>query len=108
LWWLSLRIGDRQDATTLWFVLSAILLVTLLVDQAVRRLVFRRLAEMRETMQRAATGQLNARAPVDGLDEIGVIARGLNDILQGLDRLKEWVGGRVGGGPDGVRGEGVG
>src|SRR4029450_3136741 len=89
LWWLSLRIGDRQDATTLWFVLSAILLVTLLVDQAVRRLVFRRLAEMRETMQRAATGQLNARAPVDGLDEIGVIARGLNDILQGLERLKE-------------------
>jgi ABC-type phosphate/phosphonate transport system permease subunit len=44
LWWLSLRIGDRQDATTLWFVLSGILLVTLLVDQAVRRLVFRRLA----------------------------------------------------------------
>jgi signal transduction histidine kinase len=89
LWWLSLRIGDRQDATTLWFVLSGILLVTLLVDQAVRRLVFRRLAHMRETMQRAATGQLNARAPVDGLDEIGVIARGLNDILQGLERLKE-------------------
>ena len=95
LWWLRLRIGDRQDATTLWFVLSAILLVTLLVDQAVRRLVFRRLAEMRETMQRAATGQLNARAPVDGLDEIGAIARGLNDILQGLDRLKESVDVRV-------------
>ena len=95
LWWLSLRIGDRQDATTIWFALSGILLVTLLVDQAVRRLVFRRLAHMRETMQRAATGQLNARAPVDGLDEIGVIARGLNDILQGLDRLKESVDMRV-------------
>ena len=89
LWWLSLRIGDLQDAATLWFALSGILLVTLLVDQAARRLVFRRLAHMRETMQRAATGQLNARAPVDGLDEIGVIARGLNDILQGLERLKE-------------------
>jgi signal transduction histidine kinase len=89
LWWVNLRIGDRQDATTLWFALSGILLVALLVDQAVRRLVFRRLAHMRETMQRAATGQLNARAPVDGLDEIGVIARGLNEILQGLERLKE-------------------
>ena len=89
LWWLSLRIGDRQGATTFWFVLSGILLATLLVDQAARRLVFRRLAQMRETMQRAASGQLNARAPVDGLDEIGVIARGLNDILQGLERLKE-------------------
>ena len=95
LWWVSLRVGDRQDATTLWFVLSGILVVTLLVDQAVRRLVFRRLAHMRETMQRAATGQLSARAPVDGLDEIGVIARGLNDILQGLERLKESLDVRI-------------
>ena len=86
LWWLSLRIGDPQGATTFWFVLSGILLATLLVDQAARRLVFGRLAQMREAMQRAASGQLNARAPVDGLDEIGVIARGLNDILQGLER----------------------
>jgi signal transduction histidine kinase len=72
-----------------WFALSGIVLVTLLVDQTARRLVFRRLAGMRETMQRAATGHLSARVPVDGLDEIGVIARGLNDILQGLERLKE-------------------
>jgi two-component system NtrC family sensor kinase len=89
LWWLSLRIGDRQGATMFWFALSGIVLVTLLVDQTARRLVFTRLAGMRETMQRAATGHLNARAPVDGLDEIGVIARGLNDILQGLERLTE-------------------
>jgi signal transduction histidine kinase len=89
LWWLSLRIGAGQNATTLWVTLSGILLVTLLVDQAARRLVFGRLAHMREAMQRAARGQLNARAPVDGLDEIGVIARGLNDILQGLERLQE-------------------
>ena len=107
LWWLSVRIGDRQDATTLWFVLSGILLITLLVDYAARRLMFGRLAHMRETMQLAATGQLNARASVDGLDEIGVVARGLNDILQGLERLKESFDVRVEAATDVFRQENV-
>ena len=95
LWWLSLRMEERQVAATFWFAVSGILLVTLLVDQAARLLVYRRLAHMRETMQRAAAGQLNARVSIDGLDEIGVIARGLNDILQGLERLNEAVDLRV-------------
>ena len=45
LWWLSLRMGERQVAATFWFALSGILLVTLLVDQAARLLVYRRLAQ---------------------------------------------------------------
>ena len=93
--WLSLRVLERQVEATLWFALSGVLLVTLLVDQAARLLVYRRLARMRQTMQQAAAGQLNARVPIDGLDEIGVIARGLNDILQGLERLNEAVDVRV-------------
>ena len=95
LCWLSLRIREPQGEATFWFALSGILLVTLLVDQAARLLMYRRLAHMRETMQRAATGQLDARVSLDGLDEIGVIARGLNDILQGLERLNEAVDVRV-------------
>jgi two-component system NtrC family sensor kinase len=93
--WLSLRVSDRQAEATLWFAASGVLIVTLLVDQAARLLVYRRLARMRQTMQQAATGQLNARMPIDGLDEIGVIARGLNDILHGLERLSEAVDVRV-------------
>ena len=95
LWWLSLRMGERQGQATLWFALSGVLLVTLLVDQAARALLYRRLAQMRETMQQAAAGQRHARMPIDGLDEIGVIARGLNDILQGLERLTEALDVRV-------------
>jgi len=83
LWWLSLRMGDRQGQATLWFALSGVLLVTLLVDQAARLLVYRRLARMRQTMQQAAAGQREARMPIDGLDEIGVIAAGLNDFSKG-------------------------
>jgi two-component system, NtrC family, sensor kinase len=93
--WLSLRMFERQVEATFWFALSGILIVTLLVDQAARRLMYRRLAHIRETMQRAAGGQLNARVLIDGLDEIGVIARGLNDILEGLERLNEAVDVRV-------------
>jgi two-component system, NtrC family, sensor kinase len=95
LWWLSLRMGDRQGQATFWFALSGILLATLLVDQAARVLMYRRLAHVRETMQQAAAGQRNARVSIDGLDEIGVIARGLNDILQGLERLNEALDTRV-------------
>jgi two-component system, NtrC family, sensor kinase len=88
-------LAERQVASTFWFAVGGILLVTLLIDQAARLLVYRRLAHMHETMQRVAAGQLNARVALDGLDEIGVIARGLNDILQGLERLTEGVDLRV-------------
>src|SRR5688572_2409937 len=86
---------EGQGGATFWFALSGILLVTLLVDQAARRLIYRRLAGMRETMQQVAAGQLKARVPIDGLDEIGVISRGLNDILKGLERLNDSLDMRV-------------
>jgi two-component system, NtrC family, sensor kinase len=95
LGWLTLRVFERQVETTLLFALSGILVVTLVLDQVAQRLMYRRLARIRETLQRAATGQLNARVPVDALDEIGIIARGLNEILQGLERLNEAVDIRV-------------
>jgi len=95
LWWLNLRIGTRQGEATLWFALSAVLLVTLLVDQAARLVVYRGLAALRQTLQAAAAGRLNARVSIDGLDEIGVIARGLNDILHGLEGLNAAVDVRV-------------
>src|SRR6187200_3172256 len=95
LWWLSLRMGDRQGQATLWFALSGVLLVTLLVDQGARLLAYRRLACMRQTLQRAAAGQRDARMPIDGLDELGFFARGLNDTLQVLDRLTEALDARV-------------
>jgi two-component system NtrC family sensor kinase len=95
LGWLTFGIFERQVAATFWFALSGVLLVTLLLDQVAQRLMFRRLGRIRETMQRAAAGHLNARVSLDGLDEIGVISRGLNDILQGLERLNEGFDMRV-------------
>ena len=92
LLWLM---AEYQVAAPYWFAVGGILVMTLLADQAARLLMYRRLAHMHETMQRVAAGQLNARVSVDGLDEIGVIARRLNEILQGLERLTEGVDLRV-------------
>jgi signal transduction histidine kinase len=93
--WLSVRVAEGQAGTAFWFAVSGILIVTLLVDRASRRLVYGRLAHIRETMRRAGAGQLNVRAAIDGRDEIGVIADGLNDMLEGLERLNEAVDVRV-------------
>ena len=97
LYWLCLQMLAGEAEATVWFSLSGVLLVTLLVDQAARLLLYRPLAHMREAMQRAATGDLTARVSVRGgrLDEIAVIAHGLNDILQGLERLNDAIDVRV-------------
>jgi two-component system, NtrC family, sensor kinase len=94
-WWLTLQIGERPGPAAFWFALSGVVLVTLLVDRAADLLMYRRLAQMRQTMQRTAAGDLRDRVAVGHLDEIGVVARGLNDILEGIDRLNKSVDIRV-------------
>jgi signal transduction histidine kinase len=97
LYWLCLQMLAGEAEATFWFSLSGILVVTLLVDHAARLLLYRPLAQMRETMQQVAAGNLTARVPLgsERLDEIGVIARGLNDILLGLERLNDAIDVRV-------------
>ena len=95
LWWVGLRLGPDERVATFWFGASAALLGTLLVDQAARWLIFRRLGQVRQVMQWTRAGQLEVRVDDEGLDEIGVIARGLNDILEGLQRLSDAVDVRV-------------
>jgi signal transduction histidine kinase len=75
--------------------LCGVLAVALLVDQAARVLIYRPLAHIRSTLQRAAAGQRDARVSIARLDEIGVVGRSLNDILHGLEQLNEAVDVRV-------------
>ena len=95
VWWATLRTGEPQAGPTFWFALSGIVLLTLLVDQAARLLVYRRLAQLRETMRQAAAGRFDARVSIGSLDEVGIVAQGLNDILDGLERLNMAVDVRV-------------
>ena len=71
----------------LGFALPTIVLVTLLVDLAVRRLVRRPLAAILRTMEATAAGDLNARTALTRHDELGAIAIGLNQMLDRLEQL---------------------
>ena len=77
------------------FSLAAILLSTVIIDLAARRVIHRPLGRIIETMKRAGAGDLAARAPMARLDEIGSIALGLNQMLDELEHhhvaLKERV-----------------
>jgi two-component system, NtrC family, sensor kinase len=77
------------------FSIAAILLSTLIIDLAARRVIHRPLGHISDTMKRAGSGDLSARAPMARLDEIGSIALGLNQMLDELEHhhvaLKERV-----------------
>ena len=57
------------------------------------RLILRRLAILADTLRRIAAGDLSARAPIDADDEIGVVARHLNEMAETIQlsqqRLEE-------------------
>jgi len=72
-------------AVALAFVVPAILLVTMLVHLAVRRLLGRPLNAILGTMERTAKGDRRARVAISSHDELGVIATGLNEMLDQLE-----------------------
>jgi signal transduction histidine kinase len=63
------------------FALASIVIGTLAIDVLARRLIHRPLSHIRNTMQRAGQGDLSARAEITRHDEIGTIAKGLNQML---------------------------
>ena len=85
----------RGRAIALEFALPTILLVTVLVDFTARQLVHRPIAEIRGVMQRAAGGELAARATVFRADELGSVADGLNDMLDRLEHFNDALRERV-------------
>jgi two-component system, NtrC family, sensor kinase len=75
----------RGRTVVLWFVPGAVLLMTLVLDQLMRRMVHAPIAGIRRTMRRVRAGDLGARAPVQRNDEIGAVAQGLNEMLAEME-----------------------
>lgn len=76
----------REGRTTVfWFVPVAIVIMTLLLDLLTRRMIHAPIAGIRKAMQRVQAGDFSARTPVARNDEIGVVARGLNDMLAEME-----------------------
>ena len=89
------RVARDGRLLALWVMLPAIVIVTVLLDWLVRRLVHRRLGDIRETMRRVAEGDLGARADVERPDEIGAIVGGLNNMLSEMEVLSDSLQTRV-------------
>jgi two-component system, NtrC family, sensor kinase len=85
----------RGRTVVLWFVPAAILLLTVLVDLATRRLIHRPIGGIRKAMQRIRGGDLSARAPVVRNDEIGEMAARLNDMLAEMENFNVALQDRV-------------
>ena len=78
------QLRARGRLVSLWLVPLAIVVLTLVLDQALRRLVYRPVAAIRQTMARAGAGELAARVEVMRSDEMGEVATGLNQMLARL------------------------
>ena len=78
------QLRTRGRIVSLWLVPIAIVVMTLMLDQLLRRQVYRPIASLRDTMTRAGGGDRSARAPIARMDEMGALATGLNQMLDQL------------------------
>lgn len=76
---------ERARNVVLWVVPASVVLMTLLLDLLLRRMVHRPIAWIRRTMKRVRQGEMGARVPVIRDDEIGAVARGLNEMLAEME-----------------------
>jgi two-component system, NtrC family, sensor kinase len=89
------EVRARGQRIALWLAPGAVLALVLLVDLLTRRLFYRPIRALVDTMQRVAAGDQTARAPVIRRDELGELAIGLNHMLTELEELNTALQGRV-------------
>lgn len=83
------RVQRQSRQAALVFAAVAIVLLAVGLDILARRFVHRPLAAVLRTMARASAGDLAARAPRVRADEIGVVAEGLNGMLDRMAAFNE-------------------
>jgi two-component system, NtrC family, sensor kinase len=89
------QLRSRGREVTIWFAVPAIVVLTLLVDLLSRRFVHAPLAGIRQAMHRAGAGELGVRVDVGRNDEMGTVARGLNEMLARVERFQTDLQARV-------------
>ncbi|MFN2455885.1 MAG: sensor histidine kinase [Pyrinomonadaceae bacterium] len=75
-------IGRRFERTAIWMALAAIFITTLATYVLFRRIVYHPIERLLFAMSRAEAGDLNAQAPLRPPDEIGLLSRGFNRMIE--------------------------
>jgi signal transduction histidine kinase len=89
------QLQTRGRLVSLWLVPIAVIVLIIVLDQILRRVVYAPVRALRETMARAGSGDLAARAAVFGSDEIGELAKGFNEMLGRLSGFNQALEERV-------------
>ena len=90
-----LQTRTHELRVALGFAIPTIVLVTLLVHLTVRQLVGQPLNAILGVMNDAAKGDLHVRTTMTRRDELGLIAAGLNDMLDQLERFNRSLHDRI-------------
>ena len=87
--------GVRSAAARLALVVLGTMAGIFILGGLISRMIVRRVEELLATNASIASGDLSARAPADSLDELGTLARGVNEMAQQLQASHETLELRV-------------
>lgn len=90
-----LALQRRALSAMVWVAILATVVLVIGVDQLARPLVYRPIRQLGETMARVGAGDLSARAPVSGGDELAAVAHGLNRMLSHMENFNDALQWRV-------------
>ncbi|MBA3766816.1 MAG: HAMP domain-containing protein [Acidobacteria bacterium] len=82
-------IAVRYERMAVWIVLAAVVLITLATYLLFRRLIYRPIERLLEAMSQAEAGDLGVKAPGRAPDELGLLARAFNRMIERIRQMTE-------------------
>ncbi len=79
-------VGEVHDRIALFMVPAAVLLVILMLHYLFTKVLTQRIDRLIQVMTQARSGNLGKRAPVERQDELGVIAKRYNEMMEEIER----------------------
>jgi two-component system, NtrC family, sensor kinase len=82
-------IAVRYERMAVWIVLAALALITLATYLLFRRLIYRPIGRLLLLMSRAESGDLSVKAPERAPDELGLLSRAFNRMIERIRLMTE-------------------
>ncbi|HYY58039.1 MAG TPA: ATP-binding protein [Pyrinomonadaceae bacterium] len=82
-------IAVRYERMAIWIVLAAVALITLATYLLFRRLIYRPIERLLEVMSHAESGNLSVKAPERAPDELGLLSRAFNRMIERIRVMTE-------------------